>query len=157
MNVIKLLNELGLELSSEQEFQIKQSIGRDFVPRSDFKAKVSLVKSLKAKIADLEQRDFAAVESACNSYKVRCEALERELSDSVKKNKFFAALGNCRDKEYMLYKLGGLDQIRIDETGELKDIENAVQKLKDENPMFFSDSMPSIEVNICAAGMSSKE
>ena len=137
MEVLDIIKGFGLELTDEQEKQIKQSIGKEFVLKSDFNTKINNLKLAEEKVKELEKRDFSSIEKERDDYKTKFETLQKEKDDSVKKNKFFEALGDCKDKEYILFKAGGLDKLEIDDHGSIKDIETITSSLKEENPMDF--------------------
>lgn len=137
MEVLDLIKGFGLELSEDQEKQIKQSIGKEFVLKSDFNTKVSNLKKAESKIEELEKRDFASIEHDRDEYKAKYETLQKEKEDSVKKEKFFESLGDCKDKDYLLFKAGGIDKLELDEKGNIKDIDTLTSTLKESNPEYF--------------------
>lgn len=137
MEVVDLIKGFGLELSEEQETQIKQSIGKEYVLRSDFNNKAAELKTANGKIKDLEKRDFSSIESERDDYKGKYDGLIKEKSDETKKAKFFEKLGDAKDKDYLLYKFGGLDKLEADDKGEIKDLDTIVKTIQTENPTYF--------------------
>lgn len=137
MEVLDLIKGFGFELTEDQEKQVRQSIGKEFVLKSDFNIKVSNLKKAESKIEELEKRDFASIEHDRDDYKTKYEALQKEKNDSAKKEKFFESLGECKDKEYILFKAGGIDKIELDEKGNIKDIDTLTSSLKEANPEYF--------------------
>ena len=137
MEVLELIKEFGLELTDDQEKQVRQSIGKEFVLKSDFNTKASNLRQAENRIAELEKRDFASIEQDRDDYKTKYEALQKEKEDSAKKEKFFESLGECKDKEYILFKAGWIDKIELDEKGNIKDIDILTSSLKESNPEYF--------------------
>lgn len=138
MELLEVIKGFGFELTEEQEGQIKKSVGKEYVLRSDFNAKNTELKTANGKIAELEKRDFASIEADRDDYKGKYEGLLKEKNDAEKKMKFFEKLGDdVKEKDYLLYKYGGLDKLETDEKGEIKDLDNIVKTLKEENPSYF--------------------
>lgn len=137
MEALNIIKGFGFELTEEQESQIKKSIGNEFVSKSSFNVKNEDLRLASKKIEELEGRDFATIESERDDYKGKYESLEKEKTDSAKKSKFFESLGECKDKEYILYQVGGVDKLELDDKGEIKEVETLKSTLKESNPSYF--------------------
>lgn len=46
-------------------------------------------------------------------------------------------MGECKDKDYVLYKLGGVEAVEFDDKNELKDTEAVINKAKELAPNYF--------------------
>lgn len=137
MKVLEVIESFGIELSEEQQSAIKKAVGDDYVPRSDYSTLNAKNKELKREKKELEERDFSAIETERDNYKKDYEKLLKEKTDGIKKSKLFEALGECKDKDYVLYKLGGVDQIKLNTKNELEDVETLVNKAKELAPDYF--------------------
>lgn len=138
MSLIDDIKEMGVELTSEQESGITAYIGKHFVSKSDYNAKTTQLKDANGRIQELEKRDFASIEQDRDSWKQKYEGLEKANTDRSKKEKFFAALGDdCKDKDYLLYKYGGVDKLEMDDKQNIKDADNIIKQLKEDNPTYF--------------------
>lgn len=138
MSLIDDIKEMGVELTSEQESGITAYIGKHFVSKSDYNAKTTQLKDANGRIQELEKRDFASIEQDRDSWKQKYEGLEKANTDRSKKEKFFAALGDdCKDKDYLLYKYGGVDKLEMDDKQNIKDAESIIKQLKEDNPTYF--------------------
>lgn len=137
MKVLEVIESFGIELSEEQKNAVKKAVGDDYVPRSDYSALNTKNKELKRAKEELEKRDFSAIETERNQYKEDYETLLKEKNDGIKKSKLFEALGECKDKDYILYKLGGIDQIKLNAKNELEDAETLVNRAKELAPDYF--------------------
>lgn len=138
MSLIDDIKEMGVELTSEQESGITAYIGKHFVSKSDYNAKTTQLKDANGRIQELEKRDFASIEQDRDNWKQKYEGLEKANTDRSKKEKFFAALGDdCKDKDYLLYKYGGVDKLEMDDKQNIKDAENIIKQLKEDNPTYF--------------------
>lgn len=138
MSIKEDLQAIGIELTDEQESGLKSYIGKHYVTRSDFNVKNNRVKELETEVSTLNARDFSTVERDRDDWKKKYETLKKENTDNMKKSKFFKALGDdCKDKEYMLYKYGGVDKLELDDKNEIKDLDNVVKSLKDSNASYF--------------------
>lgn len=142
MEVIEVIKGFGLELTEEQESQIKKAVGKEYVLRSDFNSKNNELKNANAKIKDLEGRDFSALETDRDDYKNKYEGLLKEKKDNEKKEKFFGKLDDCNDKDYLLYKLGGVDALELDDKNEIKDIDNILKSAREDYPSCFGKTAP---------------
>ena len=138
MSLIDDIKEMGVELTSEQESGITAYIGKHFVSKSDYNAKTTQLKDANGRIQELEKRDFASIEQDRDNWKQKYEGLEKANTDRSKKEKFFAALGDdCKDKDYLLYKYGGVDKLEMDDKQNIKDADNIIKQLKEDNPTYF--------------------
>lgn len=137
MKVVDLIKSFGFELSEDQEKQIKKSVGDDYVPRSEFNTKNAELKTANERLETLEKKDFATLESDRDKYKNDYETLLQEKTNEIKKSKFFEALGDCKDKDYVLYKLGGLEKVELDDKQELKNCDDLVNQAKELVPDYF--------------------
>ncbi|WP_415967172.1 hypothetical protein [Faecalitalea cylindroides] len=138
MSLIDDIKEMGVELTSEQESGITAYIGKHFVSKSDYNAKSTQLKEANGKIADLEKRDFASIEQDRDEWKQKFEGLQKDNLNKSKKEKFYALLGDdCKDKDYMLYKYGGVDKLELDDKENIKDADNIIKSLKENNSNYF--------------------
>ena len=138
MSLIDDIKELGIDVSEDQEKLLTDYIGKNFVSRTDYRSKNERVKTLEKENGELKARDFASIETERDDWKQKYETLEKANTDRSKKEKFFSVLGDdCKDKDYLLYKLGGVDKIELDVKGEIKDSDNMMKKLKEDNPTYF--------------------
>lgn len=142
MELLDLIKDFGITLTEEQETKLKQAVGKEYVLRSDYNVKNQKVKDLEKEKSELEKRDFASIESECDDYKGKYEGLQKEKDDNTKKEKFFSKLEGCRDKDYVLYKLGGVDKLELDDKQEIKDIDNLVKTAKESYPSYFGKAAP---------------
>ncbi len=96
MEVIEVIKGFGLELTEEQESQIKKAVGKEYVLRSDFNSKNNELKNANTKIKELESRDFSSLEADRDDYKTKYEGLLKEKNDNEKKDKFFSKVEDCK-------------------------------------------------------------
>lgn len=137
MQVLDVIKGFGIELSEEQQSAVMKAVGDGYVLRSDYNSLKTSYKKLKGEKEQLEQRDFSAIEADRDKYKKDYEGLLKEKNDGIKKSKLFEALGDCKDKDYVLYKLGGVDSVEFDDKNELKDTEALINKAKELAPDYF--------------------
>ena len=138
MSLIDDIKEMGVELTSEQKSGITAYIGKHFVSKSDYNAKTTQLKDANGRIQELEKRDFASIEQDRDNWKQKYEGLQKDNTNKSKKEKFFSLLGDdCKDRDYMLYKYGGVDKLELDDKGEIKNGENIVKDLKENNANYF--------------------
>lgn len=142
MEVIEVIKGFGLELTEEQESQIKKAVGKEYVLRSDFNSKNNELKNANTKIKELESRDFSSLEADRDDYKTKYEDLLKEKNDNEKKDKFFSKVEDCKDKDYLLYKIGGVDALELDDKGEIKDVDNILKSAREEYPSCFGKTAP---------------
>lgn len=142
MEVIEVIKGFGLELTEEQESQIKKAVGKEYVLRSDFNSKNNELKNANTKIKELESRDSSSLEADRDDYKTKYEGLLKEKNDNEKKDKFFSKVEDCKDKDYLLYKIGGVDALELDDKGEIKDVDNILKSAREEYPSCFGKTAP---------------
>ncbi len=137
MKVLEVIKGFGIELNEEQQSAVMKAVGEGYVLRSDYNSLNTNYKKLKGEKEQLEQRDFSAIEADRDKYKDDYEKLLKEKNDGIKKSKLFEALGECKDKDYVLYKLGGVEAVEFDDKNELKDTEAVINKAKELAPNYF--------------------
>ncbi len=137
MKVLEVIEGFGIELSEEQRNAVMKAVGNGYVPRSDYNTLKTSYKKLEGEKEQLEQRDFSSIEADRDKYKNDYEKLLKEKNDGIKKAKLFEALGECKDKDYVLYKLGGVDSVEFDDKNELKDTDAVINRAKELAPDYF--------------------
>lgn len=142
MELLDLIKGFGITLTEEQETKLKQAVGKEYVLRTDYNAKNQKVKDLEKEKSELEKRDFSSIESERDDYKGKYESLQKEKDDNTKKEKFFSKLEDCRDKDYVLYKMGGVEKLEFDDKQEIKDIDSLVKTAKESYPSYFGKAAP---------------
>lgn len=129
MKVLEVMQGFGFELSENEKDQIKRCVGKEFVLRSDFNHKVY---EMKMKIKELEEKN----KSLCH-YRNQYEDLLNEKMKCIKKQKFYELLEDAKEKDYLLYKYGGIEKLEFDDEGEIKNKKELLDKMKKENPDYF--------------------
>ena len=137
MKVLEVIKGFGIELNEEQQSAVMKAVGEGYVLRSDYNTLKTNYKNLKGDKAQLALRDFSSIEADRDKYKGDYEKLLKEKNDGIKKSKLFEALGECKDKDYILYKLGGVDSVEFDDQNEIKDAEALINRAKELAPDYF--------------------
>lgn len=140
----------GLEDAKELEKKIAKGIGENFVAKSDFNKVNNEKKDLEA---DLEKanktlkdikkdnEDIEELQNKITNYETEIANLKAERETEKKKYKVESALKDAGaiDTDYLIFKLGGVDELELDKDGEIKDLDSIVKDLKEEYGKFFDN------------------
>lgn len=143
MNIIETLQGMGITLTDEQQTQLKKVVGENYVPRADFNAKVTRLRDVEKDLAEAKKIDTSALESERDDYKGKYEGLLKANSDKEAIAAFKEKLGNqCKDPDYVLYKLGGVDKIERDKEGKFTNLDTLVNTAKETYKEQFDQKLP---------------
>lgn len=95
----------------------------------DLKAAQDTLSELKSNTKDQEE-----LENSLKEYEDRIEELEAERLKERTEFQLTSALSKegAQDIDYLIFKLGGLENIELDEEGQVKDLDKTISKLKEE-------------------------
>lgn len=143
MNIIETLQGMGITLTEEQQTQLKKTVGDNYVPRSDFNAKVTRLKTVEKELEDAKKIDVSAIETQRDDYKGKYEGLLKANSDKEAIAAFNEKLGGkCKDPDYVLYKLGGVEKIQRDKDGKFTNLDELVNTAKETYKDQFDQGLP---------------
>lgn len=118
--------------------ELREVQGREFVPKADFNSKNEELKSANETLNELKtsNKDIEALQTTISEHETTVQELQKELATERKTFAIKEALqgAGAKDVDYMMYKLG---DVEVDENGSIKDLENRVKQLQEENPSFF--------------------
>lgn len=86
-----------------------------------------------------ENKDVKTLQEKIDDYEQSIQQLETERAEEQKSFAIKEALtkSGVKDLDYMMFKLG---DVEVDEEGNLKDLDNKLKELKENNPTFFAES-----------------
>ena len=143
MNIEEILSKhVGDDGKFNQEGaakELKEVQGKEYVPKTEFNSKNEDLKKANEAINTLqkENKDVESLQITISDYKTQIETLESERAEERKTYAVKEALqgAGAQDVDYMIYKLG---DVEVNKDGSIKDLENKVKALKEENPTFFA-------------------
>lgn len=135
----KHIGEDGVLNLEEAQKEISTEFPKNAVPKSEFNTKIDDLKVANETIDTLqkENKDVETLQTTISDYKTQIEELESERAEERKSFAVKEALrsAGAQDVDYMIYKLG---DVEVNKDGSIKDLENKVKALKEENPAFFA-------------------
>src|SRR5699024_6806297 len=142
MNITELIEKhTGDDGKLDKDAFIKElntEMPKNFVPKSEFNTKNQALKEANETLEQLKKdnKDIEALQTKITEYETKATELEQELADERKTFTVKEALqsAGAQDVDYMIYKLG---DVEVNKDGTIKDLENKVKALKEENPAFF--------------------
>lgn len=143
MNVTELIKKhTGEDGKLYREAFIKElntELPKAFVPKSEFNSKNEELKSANATLEQLKKdnKDIETLQKQVEDHETTAKKLQDELASERKTFAIKEALqgAGAQDVDYMIYKLG---DVEVNKDGSIKDLENKVKALKEENPTFFA-------------------
>lgn len=143
MNITETLQELGITLTEDQQTKLNKALGENYVPRTDFNAKVLKLKDVEKELGDLKKIDVSAIERERDDYKGKYDGLVKENSNKEAIAAFKEKLGSkCKDPDYILYKIGGVEKIERDKDGKFTNLESLVNTAKETYKEQFDQGLP---------------
>ncbi|SFB90612.1 Phage minor structural protein GP20 [Alkalibacterium subtropicum] len=134
----KHINEEGKFDQIAAAKELKETQGKEFVPKSEFNSKNEELKSANATLETLkkENKDVEALQTKVQEHETKAKELQEALVNERKTFAVKEALTKegVSDVDYMLYKLGELE---VDKDGNVKELDSKVKELKEANPSFF--------------------
>lgn len=144
MNILELIKkhtEDGKFNEEAFEKEFKEEQAKAFVPKADFNAKNEELKSATTTLEQLKKdnEDVEALQTAVKEHETKVSELQEELAKERKTFAVKEALqgAGAKDVDYMMFKLG---DVEVGDDGSIKDLDNKVKSLREENPNFFETS-----------------
>jgi uncharacterized protein (DUF3084 family) len=142
MNIKEIIekhtDEDGKINQEEFEKELKEEQAKAYVPKEDFNSKNKELKSANETLEQLKKdnKNVETLQSQIKAHETKVTELQEELADERKTFAIKEALqtAGATDVDYMMYKLG---DVEVDDEGNVKDLENKVKSLQEENKDFF--------------------
>lgn len=122
------------------ETEINAEANKNVIPKDQYNNKVKELKEANDTLETLK-KDHEGVETlqtTINKHEETIEKLQKTNAEQAKKYQLEIALKDAggTDVEYLQFKLG---DVELDDDGNIKDLENKIKSLKEENPSFFEE------------------
>lgn len=148
----KFLEDLGL--TKEQIDSVMAENGKDIEAEKEKAATTTAeledvkkqLKEANSTITDLKKNNTDN-ETLQNTIKDHENTIATLKADSLKREKEFIVKGalekaGATDVDYLLYKLGGVDNLEMDSEGKIKDLDNKIKDLQTNNSTHFKNEEP---------------
>lgn len=123
--------------------EINEEFPKNAVPKEKYNDISGQLKTANDTIKDLKKNntDNEDLQQTIKNHEATISTLR---ADSLKREKEFTLKGaleksGAQDIDYLIYKLGGVDKLEIDKEGSIKDLDNKIKELKENNPTFFKN------------------
>lgn len=120
---------------------ISKEMPKHFVPKEDFNAKVSELKTANDTIETLKgsNQDNEALQKTIEDHETTIKNLQQENENTKKEYALRDALAKegCADPAYFIYKQGGLEKFTFGKDGAPVGVKELVESLKADNPLIF--------------------
>ena len=129
------------KLDSEALTQaIQKELPKHYVPKSDFNAKVSELKTANDTINELKDsnQDNETLQQTIKEHETTIENLQKENENTKKTFALQTVLKaeGCTDPDYLIYKHGGIEKFSFDKEGKPVGVKEAIQPYKDSKTLF---------------------
>lgn len=120
---------------------ISKEVPKHFVPKEDFNAKVSELKTANDTIKNLKDsnKDNEELQNTIKTHEQTIKNLQKENENTKKEYALKDALSKegCTDPAYFIYKQGGIEKFSFDKDGAPVGVKEMVEPLKADNPLLF--------------------
>ena len=125
---------------------INTEFPKNAVPKDKYNDVSSQLKTANDTIKDLKKNNTDN-ETLQNTIKEHENTIATLKADSLKREKEFIVKGalekaGATDVDYLLYKLGGVDNLEMDSEGKIKDLDNKIKDLQTNNSTHFKIEEP---------------
>lgn len=136
----KHTDENGVLNREAAEQEINAEANKHVIPKEQYNNKVNELKQANETLDTLknEHKDVEALQTTLSQHEETIDKLQKTNAEQAKKYQLEIALKDAggTDVEYLQFKLG---DVELDDDGNIKDLENKIKSLKEDNPSFFEE------------------